>query len=410
MFKAIKRLVGIQKREADNIPFNAIDVWFESKLKETDLAKELSSVFNDISNSLNVLAVALKKIAKAKLDNNTENIDSIEDYREDFVLKLQSFAKQVTPEKKDVDSILNYGENLSAALSQVAERSKNHFSIIEKFFPEEAELISSVFDKLEECQKSLNDLIKREKGVLFVNDIKRRIQDIKKKNKDSLLLKDQLEKEEIKRKEMEEYKLVLETDIDNLKTSPEYEKYDELISKKLRIEKELERETENMRILFSPVLKMLAEYDKRELGADRALARQYASDPIISLLNDKQLWLLNLLQAVSSKLPEIEQDEKKRLRLRQSILALSEDVLKSYLAKHRIIKEAMAQIQRQITLDNTTMKVEDIKYKLNHVNNQLRIFSENKDKIEDAISDINIEKDLLMLEKKLNLLSPVKVT
>ena len=408
MFKAIKRLVGIEKREADSIPFNAIDVWFENKLKETDLSKELSEVFNDVSKSLSALAVAVKKIATRKL-SNIENIDSIEDYRESFVLKLQSFSKQVTPEKKDVDSILNYGETLSAALSQVGEGTKNHFSIVEKFFPEEAELIVSVFSKLENCQKSLNELIKREKGVLFVNDIKRRILDIKKKNKDSMVLKDQLEKEESKRKETEEYKIVLETDIDNLKTSPEYEKYDQLVSKKLRIEKELERETENMRILFSPVLKMLAEYDKRELGADRALARQYASDPITSLLNDKQLWLLNLLQAVSGKLPEIEQDEKKRLKLRQSILALSEDVLKNYLAKHRIIKEAMSQVQRQITLDNTTMKVEDIKYKLNHVNNQLKIFEENKEKIENTISEINIEKDLLMLEKKLNMLSPVKI-
>ncbi|MEK6886587.1 MAG: hypothetical protein AABW88_02025, partial [Nanoarchaeota archaeon] len=166
---------------------------------------------------------------------------------------------------------------------------------------------------------------------------------------------------------------------------------------------------QNISILFSPILKLLFEYDKRELGADRALARQYASSPIQSLHNDKGLWILTLLQSVSSKLPELEQNEQKRIKVRQSILAINETILKDYLAKRSLIQDAVSNVKRQIMSNNTTTKIGDVNYKMKHVDEQVKTAEENRKKHENEISTLNPEKDLLMLEKKLSLLGKVKI-
>ena len=264
-------------------------------------------------------------------------------------------------------------------------------------------------NSLNESKSRLDKLIKKENGVKYVNDILKLIQLIKKKNKLLFDLKEQIEKNEIKKKESEKYREYLETELDDLKTAEEYSKYDQLLSKQIRLEKEMEREDQNISILFSPILKLLFEYDKRELGADRALARQYASSPIQSLHNDKGLWILSLLQSVSSKLPELEENEQKRIRLKQFIFAINENLLKDYLSKRNLIQEAISSVRRQIMSDNTSTKIGDVNYKMKHANEQVKTAEENRKKREEEISVLNPEKDLLMLEKKLSLLGRIKI-
>ncbi len=409
MFKVLKRLVG-QQKHAEEVNFSSLDSWFEEKIKETDLSKELSVCFNEISISKSILAVAIKRIAKRVLkDIQEDQKDSVEDYRDRYVTSLHNFVKQITSDKRDVESIMTYSEVFSAAITNMSESTQNSLSVIKKFFPEEAEEIQKAFSDLKHAGRRLNELIKMDNGLLFVSDVTNLIHSIRKKQRHLEDLKENIEKEENKKNETESFRLKLEDDIDDLKSGPEYEKYDSLISKKIRLDKEMEREEENMRILFSPILKVMFEYDKRELGADRVLARQYAQNPIEALNSDKNLWVLNLLQSVSSRLPEIEPNEAKRMRIRQSILSISEDVLHSYSSKSSAIKEMLDQVKMQISRDITTTRIDDIKYRLRHAEEQIAIAEENVKKHEEAISQLNVEKDLLMLERKLNVLGKVRI-
>ena len=410
MFKFFKGLFG-QGKAQEEVYFSDIGVWFENKLKESTLSKELSELFGEINRASAVLAVSIKKIARKVIENDIpqEHRNTVDEYRDDYIPKIQNFIKQINIERKDPESIMAYYETLSAALEQTKESTKNHFSIIQKFFGNEALNINEAMNSLNISKSKLDKLIKRENGVKYANDVLKLIQIIKKKNKMLFELKDQIEKTELRRKESEKYRSYLETEIDNIKTEEGYQKYDQLLSKKIRLEKEMEREEQNISIAFSPILKLLFEYDKRELGADRALARQYASSPIQSLHNDKGLWILTLLQSVSLKLPELEENEQKRIRLRQSILTINENLLKDYLAKRNLIQEALSYVKRQVMSDNTSTKIGDVNYKMKHADEQIKNQEENRKKHEEETLTLNPEKDLLMLEKKLSLLGRVKV-
>ncbi len=410
MFKFLKGLFG-QDKAQEEVYFSDIGAWFENKLRESNLSKELSELFGEIGRASAVLAVSIKKIAHKIIENDvpSEHRSTIDEYRDEYISKLQNFLKQINIEKKDPASILNYSENLSAALEQIKDSTKHHFSVMQKFFWNEALNIDEAMNSLNESKSKLDKLVKKETGVKYVNDVLKLIHIIKKKNKLLLELKEQMDKDEIKKKESEKYREYLETEIDNIKTDEGYQKYDQLLSKRIRLEKEIEREEQNVSVLFSPILKLLFEYDKRELGADRALARQYASSPIQSLHSDRGLWILTLLQSVSSKLPELVEDEQKRIKLRQSILAIDENVLKDYLAKRDLIKEAISQVKRQLMSDNTVTKIGDVDYKMKHADEQVKLAEENRKKHEEEVSTLNAEKDLLMLEKKLSLLGKVRV-
>ncbi|MEK6886281.1 MAG: hypothetical protein AABW88_00450, partial [Nanoarchaeota archaeon] len=263
MFNFFKGLFG-QSKAQEEVYFSDVGIWFETKLKESSLSKELSELFNEINRASAMLAVSIKKIARKVIENEipAEHKGTIDEYRDDYIAKLQNFLKQINLERKDPASILNYYENLSAALEQTKDSTKNHFSVIQKFFDNEAVNITEAMNLLIDSKSKLDKLIKKENGVKYVSDVQKLIQIIKKKNKLLMELKERIERDEVKKKESEKYRDYLETELDDLKTAEEYSKYDQLISKQMRLEKELEREEQNISILFSPILKLLFEYDK----------------------------------------------------------------------------------------------------------------------------------------------------
>ncbi len=409
MLGRIKRLFGAGHSKPDEIPFQNIDMWLETKLKESDLSKNLSEVFSEINKTVVLIDIAVKRIVKKVLaDIAPEHKNVVENNREEYITKMQEFIKQTTPDKKDVESIINYAETLAVSLKNINEQVKNNMPFIQKLFPEQSDEIENSLEDLKNLSQEINSLVKTEFGVSYAYDAKKRIMSIRKKKKALEGTKSLIEKERIKQKEAEDYKIKLETDFDNLKTMYEYEKYDELMSQRIRLEKEIERESEHIRLLFTPLSKILSKYEG-EVDYNRSLARQYAEDPLAALHNDKDLWILNLLQIISSKLPEIIQDEGKRIKLREAIMKVTEGTLKSYLTGQKTIKENLEQVKKQLLINNTTTKMEDIKYKMNHAIEQLSVSEENIKKHEKAISELDIGKDLLMLEKKLSLLHPVKI-
>lgn len=403
MLNILRWLAGKKVPKADEIPFSSIELWLEAKLKETELSKELSEIFSEIEQTGNMLKSSLRRIAQIKIELSKEHKNAAEDSREDYILKMQQFLKQIIPKEKDPESIINYAENLAVSLKHINEEAKDQ--IINELFSEQKEEIENCLEDLRDLNIALNKLIKQELGVFYVYNIKEMIRSIRKKQKTAKELEQQIEYEKTRCSEAEERRLSLETDIDNLKTMPEYEKYDRLLSQRIRLEAEIERETENIRMIFAKIAKILAKYRQ-----NHALAKQYAEDPLNAVQNDRNMQILGFLQEISSNLPVIEPDNEKRAKIIETISNINEEKLRNYLDRQNLVKDGLEQIRKQLMLSNTTVKIEDIRYKMSHVLKQLGVCRENIKKHEKAISELGIEKDLLMLEKKLNLLGRVKIT
>jgi len=115
------------------------------------------------------------------------------------------------------------------------------------------------------------------------------------------------------------------------------------------------------------------------------------------------------LQFVSNKLPELEQDEARRMKLKQFISSISDDSLRQLLARSKAIDGGLREIRRQLTGEHTARKLEDIKYKLNHAEHQIQSFDELIQVRQKEIDSLKIEKDLLSLEKELSSFAKVKL-
>lgn len=405
MFKFLKKMVGIST-SPESIPFSVLNQWFDKKVNETDLKDDLKEIISEIDSSIKVIESELKALTNVAPENATEEqIEVIAEHKKYFLSKTQHSLNELTSMKvSSPESIVDYNEALVIALKHI--KSLKQFEVIKKFFSQHAEAIENELSALEDCQKNLLDCIERENGVNFVIDIKKRIADINKKEKSRFELTTRLENEERKKNEIENYKSKIETEIDDLKTTYEYQKFDQVISKKIQLERELERE----RDLISPHLSILSSlfkmYDKFD-SSQRITAKNYSSNPIDALDSDQGLSILSLLHEVSSRLTELEADEKKRIKYQTALNSLSREVLKKYLEKSGTINSALRDIRRQTTTNTTILKQEDFAYKLRHVKEQLRTINETKASCERAISELSTEKDLLNLEKQLQSLSKV---
>lgn len=408
MFKFLKGLMGKKDRE-ETVAFSFIDEWFNNKLKETEIRDELNDVFDSVSIALKNINNSLVKISTQIIQGIPEEHKVVaEEHIGNYVSSMKHYVKQLTyRETRDFNSIINFDETLSAALQEI--EVLKEFVLVKKFNESEANELLEAFNILKEAESNLDNLIRREHGLLYVSEVKKKINAIDKKYKRKLELQSQIERETAKKNESEAYKAKLETDSDDLKTTESYEKYDKMQSRKIHLETEKERTDAEVKSVFQPLAASFKKYDSMEMGADRAIARAYAEDVVRAFYKDEQLWVLSLMQSVSNKLPELEADEAKRMKLRQTIVSISEDSLRQMLAKNRAVEDGLRDIRRQLTGEITARKLEDIKYKINHAEQQIKNFDESILNHQKEIDGLKIEKDLLSLEKELSSFAKVKI-
>jgi hypothetical protein len=412
MLRILKKVFG-QSGRAEAIPFSTVDMWFEKQIKEnTTLIQDVSGFYAKMDEAVRLIYKQLLELGGAEppQDISPDHVSVLEEHKKAIVSKMQDVVEDLSiPAKRDSNTVLAYSELLSISLDKL-NRMRSQLESFEKYFSAEVNAVAQSILSMSDMKDVLNNIISGEHGIIFVHDTKRRIKNIQNKEEALARLKDELEREDIRLQEVQNHKIKLETEIDNLRTTYEYEKFDQLVSKKIKLEKELEREQGIFKTAFAPIARLFAAYDEKEFGADRVLARQYASDPANTLLNDKNLWLLNLMEVASAKLPELEPDERKQIKVKEAITVITKEYLNEFLSKCNALNNAMQVIKRQIRMNATTTKIEDIKYKLRHIDEQIRGYEESKAKILEAMEEQNTEKDLLMLEKQLSSLTQIRLT
>ncbi len=408
MFKVLRKIMGVAERK-EIVPFSQLDEWFNEKLKQTSLKEDLNNVFDTISASLQVLHHNLRQISAKEIHGVSEDHRSvIEEHTEQYVTKMGSLVnKLLYRETRNFGAIMAYGKKLEAGLDEMKSIKEN--PIIQKFFRDETLEIEHSIAGLSEAHGLLNELMQQKNGLVFIAETKKRINEVEKKYQRQTEIQIEIQKIRTKKEDAENYRLRLETDLDNIKTSEDYEKFDRMLSRKIKLEKELEREQAELDSLFGVIIPLLRSYDEKSIGADGALARAYANNYVEALSNDKGLWIVSLLQSVTSKLNEIEDDVKKRARQKQALDSLSEEFLRQSSSRIRSLHEYLGDVRRQILNDMVSKRIEDIKYKISHVDSQIDAIDQTMASHEQELQELNIEKDLLNLGKNLSSFGEVTI-
>ncbi len=412
MLDILKRMFGKKEEERKEIPFSEVSAWFDATIKELPLREELHDFFNDLSGSIKVLDSALKDLVDRQLkDELSENqIEIVDDHKRDYIAKMRDFIKKIQlPKNMDVHTIVEYDQLLSESLEQLTQQTRDHLMVLNKFFSAETGSILSSLHMIETARDDLNELVEQEHGVKYISNMKRLIRTVDKKKKQVAVIQEQLQHEIQRRNEMESYKAKLETEFDDLKTASEYNKYDQHFSRKIRVEKEFERERHQFLATFSQIAKVLREYEKNSLGIGGDLARRYADDPVSAVMNDSNFRIVDIIPNIISQLPVMEPNEMRRARITQALSTLTLEYLKQFVEKNVLLRNTMQNVQRQITMDPVSLKVGDINYKIKHVQEQIALFEQNQAKYESMIKEIDAGKALLILERELNSFAGIKL-
>lgn len=405
-------MFGKKEEERKEIPFSEVSAWFDATIKELPLREELHDFFNDLSGSIKVLDSALKDLVDRQLkDELSENqIEIVDDHKRDYIAKMRDFIKKIQlPKNMDVHTIVEYDQLLSESLEQLTQQTRDHLMVLNKFFSAETGSILSSLHMIETARDDLNELVEQEHGVKYISNMKRLIRTVDKKKKQVAVIQEQLQHEIQRRNEMESYKAKLETEFDDLKTASEYNKYDQHFSRKIRVEKEFERERHQFLATFSQIAKVLREYEKNSLGIGGDLARRYADDPVSAVMNDSNFRIVDIIPNIISQLPVMEPNEMRRARITQALSTLTLEYLKQFVEKNVLLRNTMQNVQRQITMDPVSLKVGDINYKIKHVQEQIALFEQNQAKYESMIKEIDAGKALLILERELNSFAGIKL-
>jgi hypothetical protein len=337
-----------------------------------------------------------------------QNRAIVEQHKREFVNQMHSFIKDISfKEARELEFVIDYNESLVIGLRNM--KSLKQGQVVKKFFPQQFDEVAKEVQELSEWQEELEDCITRENGVKFVIVIKQKIAEIKKKEAARNNLQIQITQSQQRKSEFEAHKMRLETNLDDLKTSDEFKKYDGILSKKIHGEKELDRENSVFVTAFAGITPLLKLYLVKEVHDNDNVIKKYIEDPVSAIESDPNLAILRVLHVLNTRLDNLEIDEKRKTKFKSNLAILSESFFNKYLSRIASIKNSLTEVKHQTSSNMTVLKLEDIKYKLNHVNKQIEVITKALENDSKQLSELNVEKDISGLEKDLQSFAKVSI-
>ena len=199
--------------------------------------------------------------------------------------------------------------------------------------------------------------------------------------------------------------------IQNLKNSEDYSKFNKLKEEKEETQKEFSNNNSRLSQSFSVLETALKKY-QRLAFENQKLIEDYLKDPITTILNDKELKIISILEKLSSSAAnnEIELKDRKKEKTIEEIKTLTKDFFESFIAKHNNLKNKLLEIKEKIENNQTNKDIEKSQTDLNKTNEDIINCNTKISKTKEELSKINIEEIKKQLEKELNELLKVNLS
>lgn len=371
-----------------------VDTFYKKRLKDIDLA----DIRKLVDEEKKRLEENIRRLDEAKL----KNTEIPERYKQIMEGNRRVYLKEVTilldeinlPEKPE--EILEFYSIFNDALDNFAKTTVKSYHILQRFFIEEITSISTSIRAFDELMKKVKRLMENSK-IEKLTELKNKAKELEQKTrqKEELLEKIKLAKSSLE----EENKRVSEKDkkIKELKEGREYRKFIHLVNKQRSLKIEIEELRDKYLHSFSVIGSALKKYER--LTLQEKLVIDYLSNPLKSLVKDKELEILELLKKMKESLlkAELELKEKKKNKILKELDKFSTDYLQTFLNSYSQLNKRLTEIKSEIGNVKVIKEIETLETEIKHDNLKIQ---ENQQELNKILKkDINVENLSIALEK-----------
>jgi DNA repair exonuclease SbcCD ATPase subunit len=397
MFNFLKKLFKLEPEQED-VTIEQIKQWFQDKTEPiySKLNEQLKDNFNRIPEQISVIKENITNLENAEIKDEKKIDPKVKQVvlgnRKNYIRLVNQFISNINiPSEINPKTSLLFCSETTRKLDELSKNSQKTYYTAQHLFADQVEKIAKSIKELDNTTKAIKTIIEKNK-IADIEKSKAKIKDliesIEKKNK---LIKDLEEAKEHLNKS-QKLKQESETKIIEFKKSKEFDNYNRFKQEKEDINNQLHNLKNQIIDLFSSLMPALKKYQRVALEDDK-LVGEYAENSVKSLLEDKELKIIKLLQNLKKSIlsDSIDLRDKKREKALEKIENITENKLKDILANHENLNQKENEIDEKISQNKVMPLLKEYEYKLEHHTQMIEKNKNNMAKIEKDIENINID-------------------
>ena len=415
MLKFIRNLLSKKEIAEEKISLDELDSWLDIKAKPIfdDLNIKINETIEKINNEKKEASENLKTLENAKLQNPKipERVKTImQGNREGFIKKVSLFFKNIDLRYDSYDQLIEKLGSIERDIDSLGSSTARNYHILNEFFAREAEKVAMSIKNIENYSNELIKIISNS-NISDINKIKSGAIGLKNKIKLKESYSIQLENSNNNLKDNKNKKIDIEKKINEIKSSPDYRNYRNLLEEKEKTEIKI-REIENILFHdFSVLEKAMKKYAKISFENENFIM-EYLDNPIIALIKDAELKISLILDNLKNSIgrDELGLEEKKKDKSMGKINELDS----VYLTK---LKDDFINARKRLNDLKAEMENSNSRKALDSLNEELRNTNQNIENISNEIANLNNELEKINigklkeeLQKEINDAVNVKIT
>jgi len=397
-----------ESKQSESIKLSDLEPWFESKVsyKLKSVSSKVEEFIKELNSETLILKERLETLKKASLHNPNIPLKAkqyMEGNREAYIKSIMQFTSSLEIDELDSLKIPEFCTTIKKKLESLATTTQKPYTILQEFFAHEssdiARSLKKIFNIITDLEKLYN-----ESALYEISSIKEDVRNLNNK----ILQRDSLNKAiislEIELKSLSENLLKLNLDKEALIKSEAYRKYNDLKLEKSRLAQEFKSIEQNFIDNFQSLEPALKRFVKISFN-DEILINQYLLNPVKSLLNDKNLQFIGILENLSRNIHSnaVQLKDKKEKKTLEKIKEISSDYLKSFIEHHNSLSAKIKDINQIIEQTGTEKSISDLNQKINDETYRLDNKSINLSNLNKEYNKVDINLLIKNLSNKLSL-------
>jgi len=397
----LKFLKNIFRKETEQLKLKTdeLEKWFDEKTQS--YSSELGDIVKDRIKQLETIKASLdedmKTLSEEEIKEEEKILPKVKNVvlaaRQNYIRELSYLLKDLNIGDSDKRTIINSCKIAQEKLDMFSQKTAKAYYTTQHLFHKPLESIAEHLKELSKTVTELNDSVRRSK-TFKADDIRNYISKLKKDKEIINEWSQSLKELKKKKTESEEQCSNIDGQIQQLKHTEEYKKYEKDLEKLSELKEELTRKSNEIFGLIAPMQAAIKKYERIAMDNVDTLKR-YLADVVAGFLQDEKNILLEILEKIKNTIDKgsIEVKDKKKDKILKQIEQITKEKLEEMRKEYNNIQQKIEDTKKEIENNQSQEKQEEMIKKKEDIKSQSETIQKDIDEVKEMISKIDIDKE-----------------
>ena len=375
-FRNLKKIFQNEQQEVKKIreiSLQNLEEWLIEKSKPLmeEIQIQINEILMKVDEEAQKARFNVEVLENAKLQNPNIPFKAkqyMEGNRKAYIRAINSFSGHLEINNRDYFYLLDFCKQFDDLLNDLNKGTLRSYTILQEFFANEAGKIAQNLKNFDDLFKELKIKLNNEE-IVAINDTRTKIQSLKTRFKQKINLDIDFKNLEAEVRLANNAKDAVMADIEKFNISAEHNNFLRLNKDKKNKANEFFQDENQILQSFSILEKPLRKYSHIAFEFEEIIL-SYLKEPIETLVSDKDLKILEILENLERVLQEnnLQLDEKRKEKSIEEIKKLNKEFIEQFVKKYYSFKKEMEEL-------DTKIKATGVAEKLKNFNNQLEVIN-----------------------------------